>query len=121
MRPISDVLICIYRYIECITDQSNWSGLFSLVVVCSIYNLGVVSWILRWGARRNFLYRFFSSYYSILPSFTRISQTVSELLSRYYFQLKFSKGHSTIKIVGGVTGLILWISTGGVLYLYQAS
>ena len=28
---------------ECITDQSNWSGPFSLVVVCSLYNLGVVS------------------------------------------------------------------------------
>ena len=36
----------VYRYIECITDQSNWPGPFSLVVVCSLYNLGVVSSIL---------------------------------------------------------------------------
>ena len=54
----------VYRYIECITDQSNWPGPFSLVVMCSLYNLGVLSSILGLGAQLNFLYRFFSSYYS---------------------------------------------------------
>ena len=32
----------VYKYIECITDQSNWSRPFSQVVVYSLYNLGVV-------------------------------------------------------------------------------
>ena len=35
----------VYRYKECITDQSNWSGPFSLVVVCLLHNLGIVSLI----------------------------------------------------------------------------
>ena len=53
-----------YIGIQSIADQSNWYGHFSLVVMCSIYNLGVVSWIPGRGARRNFLDRFFSSYNS---------------------------------------------------------
>ena len=57
----------------------------------------------------------------ILPSFTRISQRVSELLGGHYFQLKLAKGHNTIKNIGGLTVLILCISPGGALYLYQAS
>ena len=62
LEPVNDV--CVYGYIECITDQSNWSGPFSLVVVCLFYNLGVVSSMFSWSARGNILCRFFSSYYS---------------------------------------------------------
>ena len=60
--PISDVCTC--RYIECITDQNNWSGLFSLVVVWSLYNPGVMRSIPGKGAQPDFLYRCFFLYYS---------------------------------------------------------
>ena len=51
-ESMNQLVMCkyVYRYIECITDRSNWSGSFSLVVVCSIYNLGFVSLNLSWGA-----------------------------------------------------------------------
>ena len=65
------------RYIECIVDQSNWSGLFSLVVVCSINNPGVLSLILSRGTQQNVLYRFFSSYFNVILSLYRGS-------SRYF-------------------------------------
>ena len=57
----------------------------------------------------------------ILPSFTRISQRVSELLGGHYFPTKIGEGHNTIKNIGGLTVLILCISPGGALYWYQAS
>ena len=70
--------------------------------------------------------RFFNSAHHlimlyILPSFTRISQRVSGILGGHYFQLKLAKVHNTIKDIGGLTVLILCISPGGALYLYQAS
>ena len=51
-------------YIEYITDQSNWSAPFSLVVVCSLYNLGVVSSIPGRGTWQNFFLQMFL----LLPS-----------------------------------------------------
>ena len=46
-----------HRYLECITDQSDLSGPFSLVTVCSLYNLGVRD---RSPVEKNVLYRFSS-------------------------------------------------------------
>ena len=50
-----------------------------------------------------------------VPSFKKISPTVSELLSGHI--LKFTKGHNSIKDVGGVTVLVLGTSPDNVLYL----
>ena len=49
----------------------------------------------------------------------KVSQKVSELLSRHISQLKFSKGHNSVKIVGKVTTLVLCALPDGALYLYQ--
>ena len=61
----------------------------------------------------------FSAYHLIpfifVPSFKKISPMVSELLSRHI--LKFTKGHNSIKNVGGVTVLVLCTSPDNALYL----
>ena len=57
----------------------------------------------------------------ILPSFTRISQWVSELLGGHYFPTKIGEGAQYHQNIGGLTVLILCISPVGALYLYQAS
>ena len=53
-----------------------------------------------------------------VPSIMKVSQKVSKLLSRHISQLKFSKGHDSVKIVGEVTILVLCTLPDGALYLY---
>ena len=48
----------------------------------------------------------------------KVSQKVSQLLSRHIFQLKFSKGHDSVKIIGEVTILVLCTLPDDALYLY---
>ena len=56
---------------------------------------------------------------SICAKFLETSQRGSELLSGYISLLKFSKGHNSVKNVGGVMVLVLCKSSDGALYLYQ--
>ena len=53
----------------------------------------------------------------IVPSFKKISPRVSELLNGHI--LKFTKGHNSIKDVGGFTILVLCTSPDNALYLSQ--
>ena len=53
-----------------------------------------------------------------VPSIMKVSQKVLQLLSRHISQLKFSKGHDSVKIVGEVTILVLCTLPDGALYLY---
>ena len=46
----------------------------------------------------------------------KVSQKVSQLLSRHISQLKVSKGHDSVKIVEEVTILVLCTLPGGALY-----
>ena len=48
----------------------------------------------------------------------KISQSVSELLSRHNFPAKIFKGHNSVKTACGVTVLVLCILPDGALYLY---
>ena len=48
----------------------------------------------------------------------KVSQNVSQLLSRHISQLTFSKGHGSVKIIGEVTTLVLCTLPDGALYLY---
>ena len=56
---------------------------------------------------------------SIVPSFKKISQRVSELLRGCNLYTKFAKGHNSVKTVGGVMVLILSALSVNALYLYQ--
>ena len=47
----------------------------------------------------------------------KVSQKVSQLLSRHISQLKFSKGHDFVKIVRAVTILVLCTLPDGALYI----
>ena len=49
----------------------------------------------------------------------KVSQKVSQLLSRHISQLNFSKGHDSVKIVGKVTILVLCTLPDGALYLFK--
>ena len=62
-----------------------------------------------------------------VPSFVKISQQVSKLLSRHYFQTEIFKGHNSLKNVGQVMVLIsahslmmlyIWFTF---VYLYKVS
>ena len=53
-----------------------------------------------------------------VPNIMKVSQKVSQLLSRHISQLKFSKGHDSVKIIGEVTILVLCTLPDGALYLY---
>ena len=88
----------VHRYIECITDQSNWSGPFSLVAVCSLYNLGVVSSIPSRGARRNFFTDFSPPYYICKQSQMncRANQRTKTLLKQ-----QNTKGHHEKSYLAG--------------------
>ena len=64
------------------------------------------------GAQAHQKYRRINGPYSLLitwwcfifiPSIMKVSQKVSQLLSRHISQIKFSKGHDSVKIVGEVT------------------
>ena len=57
------------------------------------------------------------TFFFFAPSFKKISPRVSELFSRHI--LKFTKGHNSIKTVGGVTVLVLCTSPDYALYLSQ--
>ena len=48
----------------------------------------------------------------------KVSQKVSQLLSRHIYQLKFSKRHDSVKVVGEVTILVLCTLPADALYLY---
>ena len=55
----------------------------------------------------------------IVPSFKKISQTVSQLLSRCHLHTEIFKGHNSVKNVDGAMILVLCTSSDNALYLYQ--
>ena len=57
----------------------------------------------------------------IVPSFVKLSRTVSKLLSEYDFYTKITKGNNSVKNVGGATVVNLFTSSGHDLYLCQVS
>ena len=57
----------------------------------------------------------------ICTNFAKLSQRVSELLSRHDIPNKCSKGHNSAKNVDGVMVLVPYTSPGCALYLDQVS
>ena len=60
-----------------------------------------------------------SSHFIFLPSFVKLSLTVSKLRVDTISILKISKGNNSAKNVGGVTVVDLCTSSGHALYFYQ--
>ena len=62
------------------------------------------------------------SCFTFLPSFVKLSRTVSKLQSYIVDTisiLKITKGNNSAKIIGGVTVVNLCTSSGHALYFYQ--
>ena len=57
----------------------------------------------------------------IVPSFVKLSRTVSKLCSGHNFYTEITKGNNSAKTVGGATVVNLCMSSGHALYLCQVS